>query len=125
MNEIRQVIDDRVVDEQPAADPIVATNSPVNGFSNGEVDKMAVGQLLGLETHSEQAKYSDQLDEIVAWAKQEGYKDTQELRWIVRSLQDRLGSPPITEKWVTRVSRYAHLSMETQKLEAEKQELMR
>lgn len=124
MNEIREVADGKLVEEAPVA-PSAPLGTSLNGFSEGEVDKMAVAQLLGLETSSEQSKYSDQLDDIVAWAKSEGYKDPQELKWIVRSLQDRLGSPPLSEKWITRVARYAHLSMETQKLEAEKQSLMR
>lgn len=122
MNEIRNVIDGQVVDSAP---PSAIVNPTLNGFSDGEIDRMAVAQVLGLENLAEQSKYSDQLEDIISWAKQEGYKDTQELKWIVRSLQDKLGSPPLSEKWITRVARYAHLSMESQKLEAEKQSLMR
>lgn len=124
MNDIRQIIDGKIVQE-PEPTPVVPSNPTLNGFSEGEADKVAVAQLMGLETDSDKLQYSDQIDDIIAWAKQEGYKDTSELKWIVRSLQDRLGSPPLTEKWVTRVARFAHLSLETQKLEAEKQSLMR
>jgi len=106
--------------------PQEIASSPVNDISRtGLLDELAVSQVMGLETDSERSKYKDEIQNLIQWAKQEGYKDFTELKWKLRELQTQLGTPPLTEKWITRASRYAYLDMETKRLKDEQMGLMR
>lgn len=115
MNEIRGLEDSSPADPNPQGQV----------GSDPGIDKIAVSQVIGLETEADRAKYGDDLENIVNWCKREGYKSPEQLKWIVKSLMAKLGTPPLGEKWVTAMGRFAYLDLQVEKLEAEKYSLMR
>lgn len=118
---IRQVVDGKVViPEEPKAPEQPA---PMDSYQlPGVMDEEAVAQVL--DVHDKMTLYDHELKTIVKWAQNEGYKNPDELKWIVRSLQTKLATPPLTEKWVTRVARYAYLQLEGNRLQKEKESLI-
>lgn len=120
MNEIRDIQAD-----QPLAQPISPVQSNISVMGDSGIDELVVARVVGLETDSEKAKYKDQLKTIVEWAKAEKYENPMQLGWIIKSLMAKLGSPQLGENWITRASRYAHLQMETRRLQQEQDSLIR
>lgn len=123
MSEIRIVEDGKVVENTPQE--IAA--SPVNdmGFPEGFLDEQAVAQVTGLENDSDKSAHKDDIKAIIKWAKLEGYDTHEGLKWMIRKLQDRLGTPPLTEKWITRLSRYATLALQEQRIKSEQESLLK
>lgn len=122
MSEIREVVDGVVVQpEQPSEIPSPQTAV----FPEGFLDEVAISQVTGLETDSERAKYKDEIQNIIKWAKLEGYETHEQLKWMVRKLQDRLGTPPLTERWITRLNRFAVLELQQKRIQAEQDSLMK
>ena len=112
--------------EQPEQKPQEIASSPITDIlEDGTLDALAVSQVMGLEKDSERSQYKDEIQTLIKWARQEGYKDFTELKWKLRALQTKLGTPPLTERWITRASRYAHIDMETRRLQREQEELLR
>lgn len=123
MSQIRDLVDGKVVEELQRA---VSEPSPISiDLPDGYMDTMAVAQQLGLEKQSEISRYQDDIQNIVNWAKLEGYENSTELKWMIRALQYRLGTPPLGEKWVARVSRYAFLKLQENKIQEEANGLMK
>lgn len=122
--EIKEVRDGQVIEPTtPAQIPNVASNP--TQLPDGFLDRMAVSQVMGLETDSDRSKYESEMDNIIKWAKMEGYENPSQLKWIINRLQDRLGTPPLTEKWITRVGRYAALALQEKQIKDEQDSLMR
>lgn len=89
------------------------------------LDVIAVSQMMGLETDSERTQYQNEIDTLIDWAKSEGVKDHVELKWALHALMAKLGTPELSERWITKASRYAFLSLETKKLQSQQEEMMR
>jgi hypothetical protein len=122
MSQIRQVdATGNVVEE--TAQEIAA--SPTTEMAGGESeDFLAVAQVMNLD-EKERNNYKDEINTLIKWAKtQDDYKDTVNLKWILHSLQAKLGTPPLSERWITRASRYAYLDLESKRVESEKINLM-
>jgi hypothetical protein len=118
-----RIVDEKGEIEQPTA-PQPIDNNPINmgGF---DFDSMAISQVLGMETDGERAKYGDDIKHIIEWAKLEGYENPTELKFLVRNLINTLGTPAMSEKLVTRVSRYAYLKLQEKKIQEEQNSLLR
>lgn len=119
MNEIRDV------NQTDESQPTTPQQAVAQAFGVDSIDELTVSSVVGLENDSERKQHADKLKTIVEWAKQEKYENKEQLAWIVRSLMNKLGSPELGEKWITKLSRYAYLQMETRRLEKEQQELLR
>ena len=120
----------RIVDNQ--GNEVVKTPQEIalspqveTGLPEGFMDEMAVSQVVGLENDSDRAKYKEEIQNLIKWAKLEGYDSPQQLKWMVRQLQDRLGTPPLTESWITRLNRYAVIALQQKRLEDEQSSLMK
>lgn len=123
MAEIK-VVDSKGAEISPKEET-VKTPETVKTFSNGELDRVAVSQVLDMDG-KELSKHKDKLDVIVKWAKSQGdIEDMTHLKWIVRNMESRLGSPNFGETRIARLARFAYLNLETQKLEKEKLDLLR
>lgn len=120
MSEIREVDNSGAViklsEPQPIMSPSIVVGEP------GQIEEMAVAQALGIE--GDVSKYSDEIQSIIAWAKREGFQNPAELKWMIHSLQNRLGTPPLSEKWINSVARFAYIQNETHKLQEEERALM-
>lgn len=76
----------------------------------------SVGQMFDFKP-SEVGKYKDQISTLIEYAKTQTEDRTPEgLKWAIRSLQGKVGTPPLGEKWVTYLTRYAYLKLESLKL---------
>lgn len=89
------------------------------------MEELAIAQVLNLDLKEATGKYKDQIHNILAWAKDEGFEDLTDLKWKIQTLQSRLGSPPLTEKWVTSIARFVYLDHESKRIKQEQQMLLR
>jgi len=92
-----------------------ADTTPVK---DGEIILQQVGQLFDFKP-AECQKYANKLRTLIDYAKTQTEDHTPEgLKWAIRSLQGKVGSPPLGQKWITYLTGYAHLKLES--LEREK-----
>jgi len=65
-------------------------------------------------------QYKEELKTLYEYAKTQTELRTPEaLKWVIRSLQGQIGSPPFGERWITYLNRYVKLRMEKNKIEEE------
>lgn len=63
---------------------------------------------------------ADSVDTLLKWAKtQTDDHSTQSLKWAIRNLEAKTGTPPLGEKNVNFLSRYAYLALEGMKIDKE------
>ena len=94
----------------------------VDALALPEMESRAIGQVMGLEKDSEFGQYQDKIQTLLDYAKsQTDDHSLENLKWVVRSLELKLGTPPFAEKRITWLSRYAYLSTEEAKLKKEKE----
>ena len=80
----------------------------------------SVEQMVGLDTHEERVRYKDNIGTLLEWAKMQTDSPTPEnIKWAIRQLEMRVGTPPIGEKLVSRLARIAYLEMESKNIEKE------
>lgn len=104
MAEIREV-----VDGQP-----VESGKPTKALGKGVLDAPAadpleheLGTFFGLETDGEKSSNADKIKSILSWAKAQTEDHSPEnLKWVVRDLEFKLGSPGIGEKIIDYVYQY-------------------
>lgn len=95
--------------EQPNAGPAEPTDKlePTPGVDANELDLLAVGRAVGMETLERVKKNSFRLQHLMDWAKQQGVNDQLGLVAEIKHLMHRLGSPSIHDLYV-----YTRLDME-------------
>lgn len=104
----------------PLQSPIANKVSPVEGGSPLEMDEKAIGQVLGLETPSALSKYSDNLKTLLEYAKVQTQDHSPEsLKWVIRSLSLKMGTPALGEDRVKFLARYAYLVNDNRRIENE------
>jgi len=85
----------------------------------GQMLTQSVGQMFDLKP-TEIDEYQDKLNLLIDYAKtQTEERSPEALKWAIRSLQTRLGSPPLGEKWINYLGQYAWLKLESLKLNKE------
>jgi hypothetical protein len=85
-----------------------------------------VGKVLGVENESEFNKYQPDLKTLVEYAKsQTSERSSEGLKWIIRSLEIKLGTPPFAEDRVKFITRYAWLLNEEKRISDEKKKFER
>lgn len=86
-----------------------------------ELQEKAIFQVVGLDDSNEQSAYRHKAQTLLEYAKSQTEDHSPEnLKWIIRSLELKLGTPPLAEKRVNYLARYACLEMEESKLKKEK-----
>ena len=81
-----------------------------------ELEKTALSDILGL-SKEETGKYHDKLDTLLEWAKMQTKDHSLEnLKWTIRELGFRLGTPPLGQHQANWLAEYAFLDMESKKL---------
>jgi len=97
--------------ETPIASKPNETNSPFN------INKMSLVQMFDVKN----GEFSDEIDDLLTWAKTQTEDHSPEgLKWALRELETRTGTPPLGEKTLTYLHRYAYLDMESKRIQAEK-----
>lgn len=86
-----------------------------------ELQKDAVYRVMGLDSYEDQHRYRQDVDLLIDWVKMENKNPSREdIKWALRNLETKLGSPPLSEKKISYLSRFAYLEMEGRKLDEEK-----
>lgn len=86
-----------------------------------ELQEKAIFQVVGLDDSNEQSAYRHKAQTLLEYAKSQTEDHSPEnLKWIIRSLELKLGTPPLAEKRVNYLAHYAWLEMEESKLKKEK-----
>lgn len=90
----------------------------VDGDNFGEINHIAVKQVLDIGRDDN--SYDSDINILVNWAKsQTDSDDPMELKWIVRDLQMRLGTPLHGDS-IKQLSRFAYLDLEEKRIKKEK-----
>src|SRR3972149_3883448 len=78
-----------------------------------------IGQLFNFR-HSEISSYKTELNTLIDYAKLKTDNHTPEgLKWALTDLGLKLGTPPLGEKRIKQMTRYAYLYLETKKHQEE------
>ena len=90
---------------------------------DGEIARTAAAHVLGVKA-DEMAENKEKLTTVVLWAKEQtdDYSVTN-LKWVIKNLEMKLGTPDFGETRLTKVARFAHLDLEGRRIEQEKQRL--
>jgi len=117
-------MDIKIVDAQgqeiPKEEP-KAVEEPVQTIPEGVLMVEQVGQLFDFKP-SEVGQYKTKLNTLIEYAKLKTDDHSPEgIKWALRDLQMRLGTPQIGEKMINYMTRYAYIYLETKKLEKEKE----
>lgn len=111
------------VEEKPVT---IGTPNQIVSSQPDELHQRGVGKVLGIENESEFNKYQPNLKTLVDFAKSQTTDHSPEnIKWIIRSLEVKLGSPPLAEDRVKFISRYAWLLTEEKRISDEKKKFER
>jgi hypothetical protein len=84
-----------------------------------EIVLNSIGQIFDFKP-SEISQYKDKLGTIIEYARtQTDDKSPEGLKWAIRSLQGKVGTPPLGEKWVNYLAQYAYIKMESMNMAKE------
>lgn len=115
VNEVGQELSQEV---SPAAEP--GTVIP-----DGVLLVERVAQMFDLKP-SEVSQYKAKLNTLIEYAKTKTTDHSPEgLKWAIRSLGTKLGTPPLGEKLIGYLHRFAYLELESQQIEKEKEKYLR
>lgn len=115
-----KVVDDAGQEVTPSAEPM--ESKQIVGGVFPELELKAVADVMGLEKESERGRYADKLNTLLEYAKgQTSDHSPENLKWIIRSLELKLGTPPLAEKRISYVARYAYLLREESRLAKERE----
>jgi hypothetical protein len=99
--------------QKPEATPEVRDNFTPDNF----VISSQVASVLGLAS-LESGRYSQEIADVIDWAKANGAKTMDDILYEIRSLSNKLGNNP-NEKKIKTISRYVYLSGERSRLNTE------
>jgi hypothetical protein len=117
-----KIVNDQGIEE--VEEPKVA-GEPGETTNFSDVLIMSVGQLFDLKP-SEMGAMKDKIQILIDYAKTQTDNDSPEsIKWAIRSLQGKVGTPPLGEKWINYLSKYAYLKLEGLKLKEETEQFER
>lgn len=115
MAEIREVVDGKVVEPQETVHPEGkgVLDAPVN-----DPLEVELCSFFGLETEGDKTRYTDKMKEVLSWAKGQTEDHSPEnIKWVIRDLEFKLGSPGVGEKIIDYVHQYVGLVKQKQEVE--------
>lgn len=118
-------MDIKIVGEEPVKSEtqVIEPVSKLSAPALPELQEKAIHQVMGFEKESETHLYKHDIQILLDYAKSQTKDHSPEnLKWIIRSLELKLGTPPLAEKRIKWLARYAYLSMESKKIEDEKKQ---
>lgn len=117
---IRDVSDTGQVRESSPEKPLESERS-ISSPVLPEMELGAIADVLDIDRKAI-GKWDDQLNELLHYAKTQSKDHSLEnLKWAIRSLELKLGTPPLAEKRITFLSRYAYLLKEESAIKKEKE----
>ena len=113
-----KIINDKGVEEKPQPE---APHGEVVGDIGHELEIKAIGQAMGLERDSELGINQSKLQTLLEYAKsQTDDHSLENLKWVIHSLELKLGTPPFSERRINYVTRYAFLLLREKDIKDEK-----
>lgn len=101
-------------------DTEVKTPETLDAPALPELLNNAVEQVMDLESSEDKSRYRDDIEILLEYAKAQSKDQSPEnIKWAIRSLELKLGTPPLAEKRIKYVSRYAYLWLESNKIKSE------
>jgi len=113
--------------EGSAPGEVVAEEAPkpINSEKNvsappiPEVEITAIAEYMDID-RKEATKYAEEVQSLIEWAKrQTADHSIENLKSMIRGLELRIGTPPISEKRISYMARYAYLDMQDRKIRKE------
>jgi len=87
--------------------------------------RSSVEEAMGLESKEDKHRYQDKVDTLIEYVRTQTKEMSPEaIKWVIRSLELKLGTPLFSEKRINYVAQYAWLCMETDRLEKEKEKFL-
>lgn len=111
---------EEVVDEvkEPVTPPVVTGGEP------DEFLEPIVHRIMGLENDSEKIEYRDKVKILIDYAKQQTDDHSPEnIGWILRDFDMRVGSGPFAEKRINYLANYAALKMDRREIDKKIKEI--
>ena len=97
----------------------VEAGDPSSTIPDGVLLAERVAQMFDLKP-SEVSKYRSKLNTLIEYAKLKTEDHSASgLKWAIRSLGTKLGTPPLGEKLLPYLTKYAHLYLESRNLDKE------
>ena len=88
----------------------------ISGELMGNLEINSVGQMFDLKP-SDISLFEDKLVTLIDYAKSQTEDHSIEgIKWAIRDLQYKVGTPPIGEKFVNYLSKYAYLKLQSNQL---------
>lgn len=101
-------------------------SEPLTGPTLPQLETKAIGQLFGYENETELSKYKDEIQTLLQFAKSQTQDHSFEsLKWVIRSLELKLGTPPLGENRLKYIRNYAYLLMEEKRIKDMKEKYER
>lgn len=124
-------MDIKIVDEngkEPEVESVeksVETSDKMEVVNPYGIEEMSIQQMLELDGDADKQKYTPEIKTLYNWVKTQT-KDLspENIKWTIRELQLKLGTPPFGEDRVKHLSRFAYLDMEGKRIEQEKKKYM-
>ena len=83
----------------------------LEGGDGTQINNIAVHQVLELQD-SEKSKYDKEVQTLIEWAKEKtGSDDYTDLKWAIRDLQLKLGTPTYGDR-IKNLAKFAYLELE-------------
>ena len=113
-------MDIKIVDQAgKEVKPVEQKVSDTEPSITGDLLEMSVGQLFDMRPNEIQAS-RDQIRLLVEYAKSVTDDHTSMgIKWAIRSLQGRVGTPPLGQKWLPYLTQYAYIKLESLKIQKE------
>ena len=97
---------------------------PVTTIPDGVLLYERVAQMFDLKP-SEVSKYKSKLNTLIEYAKIKTEDHSPEgLKWAIKSLATKLGTPPLGEQLIGYLTRFAYLELESRTIEKEKEKYL-
>lgn len=115
-------MDIKVVDKAEETPDKIDSKEPeqISGPVTEDLLKGAVAQVMGIETDQDKSLYERDIETLLEYARsQTDDHSPQNLKWIIRSIELKLGTPPLAEKRIKWMARWAYLMMENKKIKEE------
>lgn len=109
---------DQIEAIQEANDQSIEPQQIIESREPGEMDYIAVKQVFEIDRDS--VDYDDDINILARWAREQTKStDPLEIKWAIRDLRMRLGTPTFGES-IKHVARFAYLDMEEKRIKREK-----
>jgi hypothetical protein len=112
-------MDIKIVGEVQESKPIEMKEDSAMGGIPYESEKKIIAEMYGLD-EVEAKRSDDKVNTLLEYAKSQNKELTPEaLRWTLRELELKLGTPPISETMINYMARYAYLMTDKKQIEEE------